>query len=148
MIAITICELLWIPAVTRSGSMKLRTWCRIGVLLPVKLSLEILRGDCARSPTKLAAARWHYSLPLRLLAGKFDRISFYNYLWCPGSHELDCFLLYNDDSQTGSNKLSSQTYLVILTFYFIAFGFPWSMEMIGPMSVRTAASSETAITNS
>jgi len=35
----------------------LRSWCSIEVLFPVKLSLEIVRGDCACSQTQLAATR-------------------------------------------------------------------------------------------
>ena len=54
-ITIIIRELLGFPAVTCLRRMRLRTWCRIGVLFPVRLSLEIARGDCARSQTQLAA---------------------------------------------------------------------------------------------
>jgi len=39
--------------------MRLRSWCHIGVLLPSKLSLEIVHGDCAHSRTQLAATRFH-----------------------------------------------------------------------------------------
>ena len=43
----------------------------------------------------------------------------------------DCILLCDDDSsQTGSNKVSSQT------SYFIASGFPWAIEAIEPSSAR------------
>ena len=87
--------------------MRLRSWCRIGVLFPVKLSSGIVRGE------------------------------------------------------TGSNKVSSQTQLVILILYFIAFGFPPAMEVIEPINAhlvraicdfiqhaRTTVSREAAIANS
>jgi len=37
--------------------MRLHSWCHTGVLIPVKLWLEIVRGDCARSQAKLATTR-------------------------------------------------------------------------------------------
>ena len=47
------------------------SWCRIGVLFPVKLSLNVICGDCARRRTQLASQ----------LAGLyFNQISFYNHL--------------------------------------------------------------------
>jgi len=54
--AITFRQLLGFPAVTRPKPMRLRSWCRIGVLFPVKMSLEILCGDCARSRTQLTVS--------------------------------------------------------------------------------------------
>ena len=120
-IAITIHKLIGFSKVIWSKLMRLRSWCRIGVLFLIKLSLDIMGGDCARSQIQ---------------------ISFYddlwcsdNHLWCSGSREFDCFLLYDDGcARTGSNKVSRQTYLVILTFHFIAFGFPQAMKVIEPFS--------------
>jgi len=147
-IAITIHKLIGFSKVIWSKLMRLRSWCRIGVLFLIKLSLDIMGGDCARSQIQ---------------------ISFYddlwcsdNHLWCSGSREFDCFLLYDDGcARTGSNKVSRQTYLVILTFHFIAFGFPQAMKVIEPFSAclvimiydffhhaRTAVSRETSIANS
>jgi len=50
-IAIAIRELLAFPAVTRPKPTRLHSWWRIGVLFPVKLSLEGVHGNCARSLT-------------------------------------------------------------------------------------------------
>jgi len=49
----TIYELLEFPGVKWPKTMRLRSWCRIGVLFPVKLSLEIGHRECARSLTQL-----------------------------------------------------------------------------------------------
>jgi len=71
---------------------------------------------------------------------------------------MNCFLLCDDDcSKTGSNKVSSQIKLVILTFYFIAVAFPRAIEMVEPIDAQFATlfrllelpvCRETAIANS
>ena len=58
--------------------MRLYSLCRIGVLFPVRLSLETPWGLCWKSdPT----SRFRYSLPL--LGDKFGQIWFNNHLWRP-----------------------------------------------------------------
>jgi len=46
-----------VSAVTWLIPMRWGSWCRIMVVFSVKLSLEIMHGDCAHSQTQLAATR-------------------------------------------------------------------------------------------
>jgi len=40
--------------------MRLRTWCRIGVIFLVKLLLKLVHGDCVLRQIQLGSARFHF----------------------------------------------------------------------------------------
>jgi len=109
MIMIAICELIRFPAVTWPRPMGLHSWCHTRVLFPVKLSLEIVCGDCARSQTQLAATR-------RQIQPDFI-----------------CIAIFSCSAMMTAPDLAQIRFQVRRSWHFIACGFPWAIEVIEPI---------------